>query len=332
VNDDEDGVLEVVYFVNSADYCHVHVKLLDARGGVVSTLTRNKAAVVDGFRLEVKKPAKWTAETPYLYTLLLWIDGAGFISQKVGFRETGLKNGVWCVNGQPVKLRGVNRHEHHPDSGRTVPYEWLRNDLLLMKRHNINAIRTSHYINDPRLYELANELGLWILDEADLECHGLGVIGGNAASWASDNEEWTEAYVDRARQMVVRDINQPCVILWSLGNESFYGRNHKAMYNFIKKADLSRLVHYEADQGAETADIFSRMYTSQEEIIKMAEEDNWKKPLVMCEYIHAMGNGPGGIKEYVEAFYKYPRLMGGFVWEWANHVTLPWKRGAKISC
>jgi beta-galactosidase len=199
----------------------------------------------------------------------------------------------------------------------------MKEDLLQMKFFNVNAVRTSHYINDPRVYEVANEIGLWVLDEADLECHGFGEVGADSpASFASDSPEWREAYVDRARQMVMRDKNQPCIILWSLGNESFYGRNHQAMYDEIKKIDSTRLIHYEGDQDAQTADIYSRMYTSVDEMTKFAEEKDWKKPFVMCEYAHAMGNGPGAIKEYIEIFYKFPRLMGGFVWEWANHVSL----------
>lgn len=248
--------------------------------------------------------------------------GGCVVQQRVGFRNSELKNGVFVVNGKPVIFRGVNRHEHHPDSGRAVPYEFMRKDLLLMKAHNVNAIRTSHYINDPRLYDLADELGLWILDECDLECHGFGEVGGDNPSWASDNPDWEDAYVDRARQAVMRDKNHPSVIMWSLGNESFYGRNHQAMYDFIHAYDPTRLVHYEGDYNAQTVDIYSRMYNSVDDIVNFAtQEEEWEKPLVMCEYIHAMGNGPGGIKEYIDAFYKYPRLMGGFVWEWANHVS-----------
>lgn len=182
--------------------------------------------------------------------------------------------------------------------------------------------QTSHYINDIQLYDLADELGFWVLDECDLECHGVGEIGGNPASWLSDNPKWEEAYVDRAKQAIMRDKNHPSVIMWSLGNESFYGRNHQAMYDWIKAYDPTRLIHYEADQEAETVDIYSRMYDSIAQIIDFAtQSETWEKPLVLCEYAHAMGNGPGAVKEYVEAFYKYPRLMGGFVWEWANHVS-----------
>lgn len=191
-----------------------------------------------------------------------------------------------------------------------------------MKKYNVNAIRTSHYINDTRLYDLADELGLWIMDECDLECHGIGDIGGNAASWVSDNPAWEKAYVDRAVQAVMRDKNHASVIIWSLGNESYYGRNHEAMYRFIHAYDPTRLVHYEGDYNAWTVDIYSKMYASCDDIIAFATQSKtWDKPLVLCEYAHAMGNGPGAIKEYVDAFYKYPRLMGGFVWEWANHVS-----------
>jgi beta-galactosidase len=296
----------------------VDAKLLDADG----TLVASDMKIFEPrnvFELDIKNPHKWTAETPYLYTLVLNFKESS-LTQRVGFRKTELIDGVFCINGNPVKFRGVNRHEHHPDSGRTVPYEFMKHDLLLMKNHNINGIRTSHYIDDPRLYDLADELGLWVLDEADLECHGFGEVGGEAASYTSNNPEWREAYVDRARQMVMRDKNHPCIIMWSLGNEAFYGENHQAMYDFIAGVDKSRLVHYEGDWWAQTADIYSRMYASVDTIIDMAEEKEWKKPLVLCEYVHAMGNGPGAIKEYIDAFYKYPRLMGGFVWEWANHV------------
>ncbi|KAF2999110.1 Beta-galactosidase (Lactase) [Neopestalotiopsis sp. 37M] len=293
-------------------------KLLDEDGKVVFSDDYTSEKTSFKISRHIKTPQKWTAETPYLYTLVLSVAGV-HVAQKVGFRVAELIHGVFCVNGQPVKLRGVNRHEHHPEFGRAVPLDLLQEDLLQMKFFGINALRTSHYINDPRLYEIANEIGLWVLDEADLECHGFGEVGGDPASFASDNPAWKEAYVDRARQMVTRDKNQPCIVMWSLGNEAFYGRNHQAMYDEIKRLDPTRLIHYEGDQDAKTADIYSRMYTSVDDMVKYAKEKDWKKPFVMCEYAHAMGNGPGAIKEYIEAFYKYPRLMGGFVWEWANH-------------
>jgi beta-galactosidase len=299
----------------------VAMKLLDLEGKVVTEHEQVLDESTGKFEHRLSNPEKWTAETPYLYTLILRLGGA-CVAQKVGFRRTELINGVFCVNGHPVKIRGVNRHEHNADSGRTVPYRSLLLDFAIMKSFGINAIRTCHYINDPKFYDLTDELGFWVLDEADLECHGFGEVGGDPASYLSDNPDWREAYVDRALQMVVRDKNHPSVIMWSLGNEAFYGSNHQAMYDEIKKIDLTRLIHYEPDQEAETADIFSRMYTPVDEMIRYAEEKEWKKPFIMCEYAHAMGNGPGAIQEYVEAFYKYPRLMGGFVWEWANHGLL----------
>ncbi|KAI2463559.1 glycoside hydrolase family 2 protein [Annulohypoxylon bovei var. microspora] len=296
-------------------------KLLDGDGKVVFLYSYTPQGRMSKCKFRVKNPEKWTAETPYLYTLVLSA-GSTYVTQRVGFRRTELIDGVFCVNGHPIKIRGVNRHEHNAQSGRTVPYQDLRWDLQAMKAFNINAIRTSHYINDARLYDLTDEMGFWVLDEADLECHGFGEVGGDPASFASNNPEWKEAYIDRAVQMVMRDQNHPSIIMWSLGNEAFYGSNHQAMYDAIKAIDKTRLVHYEGDQEAQTADIFSRMYTPVDEMIKHAKEKNWKKPFVMCEYIHAMGNGPGAIQEYIEAFYKYPRLMGGFVWEWANHGLL----------
>jgi beta-galactosidase len=281
-DDYKDAVLRVEATVSGV--VDLTLRLYDAEGKLIVKKTKAGEGVID-FDLNVENPHKWTAETPYLYTMTLAMQGCA-VSQRVGFRRVELLDGVFCVNGQPIKIRGVNRHEHHPDSGRTVPFEFLKHDLLLMKQHNINAVRTSHYINDPRLYDLADELGLWILDECDLECHGLGVIGvDHAENITSNNPEWKEAYLDRARQMVMRDYNHPCIIIWSLGNESFYGSNHKAMYEFIKSVDQSRLVHYEGDWAASSADIFSAMYPSQDSWEKFARQRDWTKPAVLCEFV-----------------------------------------------
>ncbi|KAI1817045.1 glycoside hydrolase family 2 protein [Poronia punctata] len=296
------------------------------------------------FSFPVKDPEKWTAESPTLYHLVISLDDSScYISQRVGFRQVEMKDGLLKVNGRRIVLKGANRHEHHPKFGRAVPYEFMKQDLLLMKKHNINAIRTSHQPSDPRLYDLADELGFWVMDEADLECHGFEsicdaalspedrklpfrerqlVTRAKAAKWTSDNPDWEEAYVDRAVQLVRRDQLHPSVIMWSLGNEAFYGRNHVAMYNWIKWYDDSRPVHYEADIYAETMDMYSRMYPPVEEMIDFANDKSKEKPLILCEYVHAMGNGPGNIKEYVDTFYKYDTLQGGFVWEWANHGLL----------
>lgn len=336
----KDATLSVKVDLNTKS--EVQLKLLDASGKGIASASQS-ASPSTTFSIPISDPFKWTAESPYLYHLVLSTSECS-IQQRIGFRNSELKNGIFLVNGKPVKFRGVNRHEHHPDHGRAVPYEFLKHDLLLMKTHNINAIRTSHQINDPRLYDLADELGLWVMDECDLECHGFGEVDDisipaefhhlpdiekaakrsrNPARWTSDNPAWEAAYIDRARQAVYRDKNHACVIMWSLGNESFYGRNHQAMYDFIKAYDPTRLIHYEGDYDAKTVDIYSRMYSSVDYISDFAVKDGekWEKPLVMCEYEHAMGNGPGNLKEYIDAFYKYPRLMGGFVWEWANHVS-----------
>ncbi|KAK7427337.1 hypothetical protein QQZ08_006106 [Neonectria magnoliae] len=299
----------------------VEIKLLD-NGKEISKVSKDfKANKTDVVEIPVKSPSKWTAETPCLYELIL--DFGSVIAQRIGFKKTELIDGVFTVNGNPIKLRGANRHEHHPDSGRTVPLEFLKHDLLLMKSHNLNAIRMSHQINDFRLYNSADELGLWILDEADLECHGFELANGSKdyASYISDNPDWEASYVDRAVQMVQRDKNHASVFMWSLGNEAFYGRNHQAMYDAIRKIDATRLIHYEGDQEAKTSDVYSRMYPEVSTVVDMALSvcEERKKPLVLCEFIHAMGNGPGAIKEYVDVFYKYPRLMGGFIWEWCNH-------------
>jgi beta-galactosidase len=315
-----------------------------------------KAPDTDSFRLEIElqvpNPKKWTAETPYLYQLelSLYSPSQNFtplhtISQNVGFRSVQLKNGLLTVNGKPILLRGVNHHDHHPLLGRAVPLSFIKEDLLLMKCHNINALRCSHYPSHPRLLDLCDELGIWVMDEADLECHGFYdavarplnippemdyerrklLAFPQAAAFTSDNDEWREAYLDRIRQVIQRDKNHTSIIIWSLGNESFYGRNHKAMYDYTKSVDPGRLVHYEGDAKASSADMFSYMYPSVERLVTLAKtegvdpEGHYEKPMILCEYTHAMGNGPGGLEDYQSVFREYDRLQGGFVWEWANH-------------
>ncbi|KAI1259599.1 glycoside hydrolase family 2 protein [Xylariaceae sp. FL1019] len=324
--------------------CEVQVTLYDLeRVPVFASGSKIPLGGSTDLSFKVKNPAKWTAETPNLYTLVVALNGTSFIPQRVGFRQVEMKDGLLKVNGQRIVLKGANRHEHHPQLGRAVPYEFMKQDLLLMKTHNINAIRTSHQPSDVRLYDLADELGFWVMDEADLECHGFESIcdaelspaeralpfrerqmltRANAAKWTSDNPAWEKAYVDRAIQLVRRDQLHPSVIIWSLGNEAFFGRNHEAMTKWIKSYDDSRPVHYEADIYADTVDMYSRMYPPVEEIVEFGKDETKTKPLVLCEFVHAMGNGPGNIKEYVDAFYDYEKLQGGFVWEWANHGLL----------
>ncbi|KKY25197.1 putative glycosyl hydrolase family 2 [Phaeomoniella chlamydospora] len=317
----------------------LNLELSDAVGLLVASATEIATDNKVIFKIPIKDPHKWTAESPYLYHLTLSF-GEQVTAQRIGFRKIEIKNGVYLVNGRKVVFRGANRHEHHPLFGRAVPYEFMKQDLLIMKQHNINALRTCHQPSDPRLYDLCDELGIWVMDEADMECHGFSIIEEMAlpeperslpywdkklmlnkinGKWTSDNPDWTQAYVDRAEQLVTRDKNHACVVMWSLGNEAFYGRNFQAMYDWIKAYDDTRPVHYEGDLEVETVDVYSRMYPPVQEIVDYASKLGVKYPLVLCEYVHAMGNGPGAIKEYIDAFYEYPSLMGGFEWEWANH-------------
>lgn len=314
-NNYRDGTLCVKV---EADGCeNGYIELLDnERETVVWERIRGSTDL----KLQIINPKKWTAETPNLYHLVISV-GDQTVAQKVGFRTVEIKEGVFTVNGKRIIIRGVNRHEHHPTQGRAVPYEFMKRDLLLMKKYNINAIRTSHYINDPRFYDLCDELGFWVLNEADLECHGIGAEP-NADSWIADNPDWEEAHLDRAHHLVMRDKNHASVVIWSLGNEACYGRNFVAMANWIRSVDDTRPIHYEPDRSTAITDMLSWMYPSVESVRERAIDPNQQKPLVLCEYIHAMGNGPGNIKEYIDTFYKYPRCMGGFVWEWANHGLL----------
>jgi beta-galactosidase/beta-glucuronidase len=299
------------------------------------------ADVVLDFQSDVKAPRHWSAEDPYLYRLLVTVyddDGnvTEVVPQRVGFRTIALKDGVFVVNGSAIKLKGVNRHDFHPDFGKAVPYPAIVQDVVLMKQHNINTVRTSHYPNDPRFLDLCDEYGLYVIDEADLECHGFlpatvdrqalenraydyAAAERAAAQWTSDNPEWEAAYVDRVARMVERDKNHACIIMWSLGNESFFGRNHEAMAAWIRAHDPTRLIHYEADREAKVTDVFSTMYTPVEDLVKLGERTDLAKPHILCEYAHAMGNGPGGLTEYWETMYRYPRLQGGCVWEWCDH-------------
>jgi beta-galactosidase len=285
----------------------ITVKVLDEKKKTVATSDAdvNSGGSTD-FSIPVKNPLKWTAESPNLYHLVVSLDSQQHVTQRIGFRQVEMKDGLIKVNGKRIVFRGVNRHEHHPKFGRTVPLEFLKQDLLTMKRHNINAIRTSHQLNDPRLYDLADEMGFWVMDEADLECHGFETIAdkaltaterelpfrerqlltrNKAAEWTTDNSDWTKAYVDRAEHLVKRDQLHPSIIVWSLGNEAFFGKNFKAMYDHIKAYDDSRPIHYEADIFAETMDMYSRMYPPINEIVEFAEDKSKTKPLVLCEFV-----------------------------------------------
>jgi beta-galactosidase/beta-glucuronidase len=315
------------------------VSLLDTTGQPVlhvplrADLTADAPVVLE---TAVSAPAKWSAESPTLYTLVIrHLDADGdvveVITQSVGFRAIEIKNGVFLFNGKAIKLKGVNRHEHHPDLGRAVPREAMLADVLLMKRHNINAVRTSHYPPHPHFLNLCDRYGLYVIDECDLETHGFWQDTHSGKLNPTDSPRFTEACVDRMVRMIERDKNHPSILLWSLGNEAGFGRNHFAMASAARALDPTRPLHYEGDYKTEVADVYSRMYASVEETIKIgAREDTpddadehlkarLDKPFVQCEYAHAMGNGPGSLKEYWDAFYGSARNMGGFIWEWLDH-------------
>ena len=310
----------------------LELQLLDATGAQVAAAKTDAgvgagATAAAALTLQVQSPRKWSAEDPYLYQLVATLrdtDGRVrmAVPQRVGFR----------VNGRKVFLRGVNRHEHHPDFGRAVPLDVMVQDILLMKRHNINAVRTSHYPEDPRWYDLCDQYGIYLIDECDLETHGFenGGWSGNPLN----DPQWEAPIVDRMQRMVLRDRNHPSVLIWSLGNEAGFGCNHAKMKAAANALDPTRPIHYEGDYGMEVADMYSRMYPSPEECGRICKADGdftyWNKkvlpqdryadrPFILCEYAHAMGNGPGNLKEYWELIYREPRFAGAFVWEWIDH-------------
>ncbi|MFF7896139.1 glycoside hydrolase family 2 TIM barrel-domain containing protein [Streptomyces sp. NPDC007907] len=264
----------------------------------------------------------WTAETPRLYDGALATDGER-VPLRIGFRTVALEDGLIKVNGKAILFRGVNRHEWHPEKGRALDLETMREDVLLMKRHNLNAVRTSHYPPHPAFLDLCDEYGLWVIDECDLETHGF-----TEQDWRDnpvDDDRWTPALLDRAARMVERDKNHPSIVFWSLGNEAGTGRGLTAMAEWIHGRDPERLVHYEGDWNCRDTDVYSRMYAFHDEVEKIGRQldggtrKRRELPFIQCEYAHAMGNGPGGLADYQELFETYDRLQGGFVWEWIDH-------------
>jgi beta-galactosidase len=269
---------------------------------------------------KVGNPQKWSAEFPNLYTLVLTLKNAEgetieAESCRVGFRKVEIKDGQLFVNGRSIKLFGVNRHEHDPDHGRAIPVSRMIQDIKLLKQHNINAVRTSHYPDDPTWYDLCDQYGIYLIDEANLESHGLKGYLSNVAGWHN-------AFVERAIRMVERDKNHPSVIFWSLGNETGCGPNHAAMSAWIKEYDPTRPIHYEGAAGNPVdypyVDMISRMYARIPQIIRLATDPVDDRPMVLCEYAHAMGNSVGNLKEYWDAIRSHKRLIGGFIWDWAD--------------
>ena len=294
-------------------------------------LFRGSAGDGETVEITVEKPILWSAETPYLYNLTI-LTPTEAIGERIGIRNIAVENSVLKINGVPVKFRGVNRHDSYPETGSYASVAQMRKDLVLMKRHNVNAIRTSHYPNSPLFYRLCDEYGFYVIDEADYEAHGC-VIAHNDLKWSkgydpialiATDERFKNAIADRSKMMVSRDINRPCVIFWSLGNEGGLGANMIAAAEYIKSVDDTRLVHYESvhkldDTSDEILDVVSRMYPPLSEMQKLIDDDKYNRPVLLCEYCHAMGNGPGDLEDYREKFYSDDRFCGGFVWEWCDH-------------
>ena len=325
-------------FSESFDSATVHLKaegirasfvLKDAEGNLIFEGKTDEDGFYDG---KIEKPVLWNSENPYLYDLLITA-GDEIIGEKVGLREVRIENGIFKINGTAVKLRGINRHDSYYKTGYTCDEKQMREDLYLMKRCNINTIRTSHYPNQPLFYKLCDEIGMFVIDEADFESHGC-VNAANGYEWkagydkialTASDEMFAKAITDRAMKLVTRDINRPCVIMWSMGNEGGYSKYVEDAVKMVKATDITRPVHYESSihviDGTTTdeIDVESRMYAPLPDIIKYLDDDKNKKPYFLCEYSHSMGNSNGDLKAYWDLIYNNQRLMGGCVWEWCDH-------------
>ncbi|MDO4942631.1 MAG: glycoside hydrolase family 2 TIM barrel-domain containing protein [Lachnospiraceae bacterium] len=285
----------------------------------------------------IARPQLWNPEMPYLYTIVMETEHE-VITDRIGIRKIQVADSIVYFNGVPIKFRGVNRHDSDPVTGFTISIEQMKKDLFLMKRHNINAIRTSHYPNSPIFYQLCDQYGFYVIDEADNESHGPveRFYKDNLETtkhqrwneWISDNPDFIEATLDRTRKCVIRDKNRPCVVIWSMGNESGYGCTFEESLKWVKGYDPSRLTHYESafyksgrrKYDYSNLDLYSRMYPSIPDIQDHLAQDP-DKPYILCEYCHAMGNGPGDLEDYFHIFQNDARMCGGFVWEWCDHAV-----------
>ena len=339
------GVLEVEMICNQVCQGDVDLALIDASGAtVLSHRQRIGTDLIDergrykdraGVKLKVPSVQAWSAETPNLYRLVvsLFDEHGEFVeceASDIGFRSVEITDGQLLLNGKSLLIRGVNKHEHHPETGHTESLAQVEADIRMMKQHNFNAIRCSHYPHQPGFYDLCDRLGMYVVDEANIETHGLTPM-----SLVSDDDAWSHAYVERMSRMVRRDFNHPSVIIWSLGNESGYGGNHEAMAGWVRKADPSRPIQYEGG-GADTSvtDIICPMYARvmddmpspygrpahsiQHWADLQADVGEQARPIILCEYAHAMGNSLGNFSDYWDAFRANPRLQGGFIWDWVD--------------
>lgn len=314
----KDAMLRVALNLSSkAGGTKVALELLDKNGTAVAS-TEVKGAGNVGTVMEIANPKKWSAEEPNLYTLLATLKDNGgnvieVIPVKVGFRSVEIKNAQLLVNGQPVLIKGADRHEMDPETGYYVSPERMLQDIKLMKEFNLNAVRTCHYPDANLWYELCDEYGIYVVAEANIESHGMGYGEKTLAK----NPAYAKAHLERNQRNVQRGWNHPSIITWSLGNEAGMGPNFDACYQWIKKEDPSRPVQYEQARMGESTDIFCPMYYGYEACEKYGKSDA-TKPLIQCEYAHAMGNSQGGFKEYWELVRKYPKYQGGFIWDFVD--------------
>lgn len=301
----------------------VKLELLDESGNVVADKEVKGSGIVQT-ELQTENPFKWTAESPYLYTLRASVMKGSSITEvvpvKVGFRKIELKNSQILVNGQPVLFKGANRHEMDPDGGYVVSRERMLQDVQIMKKFNINAVRTCHYPDDAYWYELCDKYGIYMVAEANIESHGMGYREKTLAK----NKDYAKAHMERNMRNVQRNFNHPSIIFWSLGNEAGYGPNFEAAYDWIKAEDPSRAVQYEQAGKNGKTDIFCPMYYRYKACEEYSKDENFNKPLIQCEYAHAMGNSQGGFKEYWDLVRKYPKYQGGFIWDFVDQ-SCRWK-------
>ena len=321
VNNYTDGQLDVTVELVNGDGTKVEAELFDG-AGLVAKLDVVPSENNLKFAATIPSAKPWTAETPHLYELLISLKDANgqlleVIRQDVGFRTIEIKGGNLLVNGQYIYVKGVNLHEHHDVTGHVVDEETMMKDIYMMKLHNINTVRTSHYPQPERWYELCNKYGLYVIDEANIESHGMGY---GKHSLAKD-PAWGEAHLFRTKNMFERDKNQPSIIIWSLGNEAGNGVNFEATYDYLKSVDTSRPVQYERAELDRNTDIYCPMYAQIPRMIAYAKT-NPDRPLIQCEYAHAMGNSVGNLQDYWDAIENYKALQGGCIWDWVDQGLL----------
>ncbi|WP_241491107.1 glycoside hydrolase family 2 TIM barrel-domain containing protein [Sphingomonas sanguinis] len=336
-HDYRDGTLSAaIDLAGAAEATTVRATLLDGKRTVL-TRTATPTGTTATITAEVPGVKTWSAEDPNLYTLLVeLLDAKGKLieatSRRIGFRTVEIAGGEVRVNGKRIMIRGVNRHEHDPHTFRIVSEETMRKDIALMKAANINAVRTSHYPNDPRWYDLADEYGLYVMDEANIESHGylsLTQEKNDPTLNLSHDPAWAAAHLDRVQRMVERDRNHPSVIFWSLGNESGVGPNFEAAAKWVRAHDKTRLINFLGYSMSgwrhptnDYVDIFAPMYDDVEKLADYAQRPEFTQPLILCEYAHSMGNSLGDFQGYWDVFRKYPKLQGGFVWDWVDQTMI----------